>query len=121
MCDIDYDPPQFYTQADRKARKEYRCDECFRKIIKGETYRNHFGVYDNNKGTTFRTCIHCCVAVDWLMKQCNGYTHGNVMYEILEHAEEYRSMYLYRLYVGMNRHWCKFKSFNELMKVPLNN
>jgi hypothetical protein len=105
MCAIeDYDDPSIYCEEVRKAKKEHICSECRRAILKKENYRNVFGVWEN-KPTTFKTCSHCMIPQDWLRKECNGFLHGNLEDEILEHAEEYKKIFLYRWVVGIRRQW----------------
>lgn len=44
MCDCE--SPEVYTEQWPKARKEYRCDECFKPIKKGATYYKFSGKWD---------------------------------------------------------------------------
>ncbi len=59
MCSCeDGDPPEFFTEAKRRARKEHRCDECYRPIAVGDRYQRVSGKWD---GTieSFAICIPC--------------------------------------------------------------
>lgn len=104
MCNIDYDPADFYSSQERKARKNHICSECDREIKRGEKYQNVFGVWWGDT-STFKTCCYCRVAQLWLEKECNGFMHQGLAEEIEEHACEYRSFYLYRLLIGIRKRW----------------
>ena len=104
MCNIDYceSHPSVYRQSYVKARKLHKCSECKGIINPGETYQYTFGKWDDDV-SIFKTCIDCCVPQKWLDKECGGYLHGDLYSEILEHAQEYRKMFLYRWCVEMKR------------------
>lgn len=120
MCRIDFcdDMPSVSSETVRTARKAHRCNECGRDIHPGEQYRSLFQVYDGSPGT-FKTCQHCRVAQTWLIENCGGYMIEDVYSEMKEHAEEYPDMRvpLYRIAVGMKRHWRRFDSAG-LMALP---
>ena len=56
---------QFYNLAKRKAKKEYKCDYCYKIIKKGEIYIYYRNPrYEGLKGKplfyeTFRVCLKC--------------------------------------------------------------
>lgn len=104
MCSLDYDSPLFYRQTYRNARKEHKCSECGRIIMPTEFYQYAIGKWDRAL-SVFKTCINCCVPQKWLLEKCGGYLHGGLYEEILEHAQEYRAMYLYRWAIGMRWKW----------------
>lgn len=60
-CFCDYDPPSFYWQRSRKARKKHECDECGRNIVPGETYEVVTAKWPDysHRPDTFKTCSHC--------------------------------------------------------------
>lgn len=60
-CFCDYDPPSFYFQRERKARKVHTCDECARNIVPGETYEIVTARWPNysDRVDTMKTCSHC--------------------------------------------------------------
>ena len=109
MCAIDYDEPTFYCEKTVISRKDHICCECFRLIRKKESYKNVFGVWEG-KTSVFKTCSNCLIPQEWLRKECNGFLHGNLEDEILEHAEEYRKMFLYRWLIGIRRKWQQGRS-----------
>ena len=61
-CEIDGDfygnAPTVFTEANRKARKQHVCCECFRKIESGETYRDESGMW-GGEFRTYKTCADC--------------------------------------------------------------
>lgn len=121
MCAIDYCDERFSVYWKRwnvTARKEHSCDECNRKIAKGEKYLYAFGVYDGN-GDSYHTCSHCAVAVKWLTDNCGGFLHGGVLEDIEEHINDYPDIRtgLIRLAIGMKRRWRRF-SADALMPIP---
>ncbi len=104
MCAIDYETPLVYYEKDRQSRKEHNCSECQRTIKKKELYRYTFGVWDNQV-STFKTCNNCLIPQEWLRKECGGFLHGNLQDEILEHAHEYKKIFLYRWLIGIKTQW----------------
>lgn len=54
MCES----PATYMMRVRRARKEHRCCECGGKILKGESYNYHSGVWDG-QGRSFKVCVDC--------------------------------------------------------------
>lgn len=49
---------EFSTSVTRKARKDYRCYECYRAISKGSQYHYFSGKYDGYLDQ-YRTCLDC--------------------------------------------------------------
>ncbi len=54
MCEF----PAVYHMTPRRARKEHHCCECRGKILKGESYNYHSGVWDG-QGRSFKVCVDC--------------------------------------------------------------
>ena len=116
MCAIDdAERCDVWNEGDKKARKPHVCSECRREIAKGETYRRIDALYDGH-WTTSRQCQHCRVGADWLSEECGGYLMDGVCEEIHEHAQEYRSLALWRLVAGADRKWKRARG--GLMPVP---
>ena len=86
MCNTDYDYPSVYRKDYIRARKQHTCSECKGYIAPGDTYQYTFGVWDG-RADVFKTCIHCCVPQRWLLEECDGFLHGDLYSEILEHAQ----------------------------------
>lgn len=86
------------------ARKLHSCGECGRTIEAGERYHVDRYVIEGC-AQTHKTCGHCLVARQWLNDHCGGWCYGGVHEDIIEHAEAYRSLPLYRIAVGMRRKW----------------
>jgi hypothetical protein len=64
-----------------------------------------------------KLCQHCQIGADWLREECGGFCQDGVKEEIFEHAQDYRSLSLYRLSVGADRKWQRFDGAG-LMPVP---
>ena len=120
MCNIDYDPPSVSVTTNPTARKPHACAECRREIAPGETYRRNFGVWEG-AANTFKTCAHCCVGQDWLLSNCDGFMHSQLLDEVHEHAEEYPKIRLgmFRLEVGIRRKWTRFDGAGLLPVPPM--
>lgn len=54
----DGEAPSVFTECERKARKQHRCDCCHETIAPGQRYGNTFGVWDGNPETVKR-CSRC--------------------------------------------------------------
>lgn len=111
------EPADVYRDQMHRARKPYRCGECGRDIAPGETYRYTFSVYEGHAGTD-RTCAHCAVMQDWLLRACNGWVFGAVCDDINEHRAEYPALArsLGRLVIGHRRGWRAMRG--GLMPIP---
>lgn len=119
MCRIDgAERAEVHSGHQRKARKLHKCSECRRQINVGETYQYDFTVFEGSPDT-YKTCQHCCVLREWLLKNCGGYIYTEVADEVREHAEEYRylAIPLLRVTAGARRKWKRFGS-DELMPIP---
>lgn len=120
MCRYDGydDSPEVYREEVRTARKKHKCNECGRDIKPGETYENHFYVYDGDPGTV-KICAHCRIAKTWIKVNCGGWVFEQVREEIEEHAKEYPrlALPLLRIAVGMKRRWRRFVG-DTLMPIP---
>lgn len=57
-CSVDWDPPDIYDRAIRKARKEYTCIECRARIEKGQQYEYVRSLFEGS-WETYRTCLPC--------------------------------------------------------------
>ncbi len=106
MCNVDdLDIPDVWREKIIKsARKRHRCYECTRTIEVKESYHYAFGVWDGN-AEEIRTCIHCRMPAKWLITECGTYHLGYLYSEILEHAQEYKSLRLYRWAINMSKQW----------------
>lgn len=94
MCMVDgYDfEGTFLGEETRKARKEHRCEECYRKIQPGEEYRVAKWV-NEGRVESMKMCAHCRVASKWLSDNCGGFVYGGIWEDIEEHIDEYRGVY----------------------------
>ena len=108
--------PEFWSEKMIvSARKEHKCEECGRNIGAGEPYWYGFGKQD---GYTYdsKTCRHCRVIADWLLRNCNGFMYTAMVDDFRNHAEGTVSML--RLVVGARRKWRRFSDPSRLMPVP---
>ena len=88
-CYCDYDPAEFYSSRVCAARKEYRCDECARKILPGEQYEKVTGKWAGTV-STFRTCSHCVDIRQFVENSvpCFCWAHGNTDEDAREAVRE---------------------------------
>lgn len=59
--EVDYDGgdgPEFFQEADHKARKQHKCCECKRTIEPDEVYRKESGRW-NGGFESYKTCLDC--------------------------------------------------------------
>lgn len=121
MCMIDDGEGLSHFSNDqlRTARREHKCKECWRTIAKGEKYFATSGVGDDGFFSS-KTCRHCRVAQEWLMKECRGFYYGAVEEDIQEHISEKSHktpLSLAKIAVGIKRKWKRFYS-DALMAEP---
>lgn len=108
MCRVEWaEPCDVYRDALRVARREHHCGECSAPILPGSKYEDVTMLYDGIWATA-KTCADCVRDRGWLVDQCGGYIHGEVLEELVEHWEEREfgdeaPMVLGRLIVGMRR------------------
>jgi hypothetical protein len=82
MCSEDHDYAEVWCEGTRKARKEHRCEECWRAIPAGTTYVYVSGIYDR---APFSHKIHqACEDLRGFIEDvvCGG--HGQVLIGELE-------------------------------------
>lgn len=106
MCRADDAPwPTVATEKIQKARKEWKCTECYRKIKTGENYELTKGCWDG-RWEQFHTCLHCVSMREWLNTVCSGWEYGGVFDETREHFYDgYKSIQLARLLACMRFKW----------------
>lgn len=104
MCYENDDPAAFYREGDVKARKEHLCSECRRVILEKEIYRRVSALW-GNRISVYKTCSDCLIPQEWLRKECGSFMHENLEDDILEHAIEYRKIFLYRWVIGIRKKW----------------
>jgi hypothetical protein len=113
----DADPYSWHDQEIRTARKQHRCNECFRKIEPKEKYESMCGELNGDFNTS-KTCSHCIEARKWLVRECKGFCWTGVLEDLYEHWDEgnVHTRELGRLIVGMRRKWVNSKG--QLMPLP---
>lgn len=75
---LDYDPVTMLHSERRRARKEHKCNECFRTIFIGERYLNEGILWGDGDGiSTHRVCWHCQVVRQMMMWEEGCYLIGN--------------------------------------------
>lgn len=89
-CYCDYEPSTVYSKTMPIARKQHRCDECFRPIAPGEQYERVFGVWDGD-ASTFRTCAQCLALREYVLAHvpCLCWSHGSMIDDCISTADEY--------------------------------
>lgn len=126
MCMIDnadgYN--EFNYVVRRSARKDHKCNECGRTILKLETYEYTSSLFDGEFSSS-KMCCHCSVAAEWLKNNCGGYLTCGIIEDIEDHIDEYRGVAvcvprLQRLKIGMKRRWTIMRGPNKgnLMPIP---
>ena len=88
-CSCDYDPPSFYSQFLRTARKAHKCEECSGSILPGEKYEYVAGMWDGYFND-FKTCERCVDLRTWTKNNvpCLCWSHGNTIEDCREAVEE---------------------------------
>lgn len=78
-CWCDYDPPEFWSANQRKAKVPHRCDECRAVIQPGEMYEYVSGKWGGYLGC-FHTCSRCVGLRRWVTNNlpCFCWAHGNL-------------------------------------------
>lgn len=123
MCQID-NSETYAVWGHRRiaaSRKDHRCAECYRVISRGEPYERYtggpsFGV--DGGWDVFPVCAHCQVAAQWLVRECRGFVHTQVIEDIQEHAETYRRADLYRLVVSSRKKWIRRGALVPIPPIP---
>lgn len=119
MCMTDDgEPTTFWSETRRQARKNHRCYECGRDIVRGEKYLEVCYMAYGEGWYRNRRCQHCEVGVQWLNNECGGYLSGGVQQDLQDHWDHsLQPPRLGRILVGMRRSWKNFKG-TGLMPVP---
>lgn len=112
MCTDDYEVAKLYSERIIKSKKNHICCECSRKIKSGERYRYVFVVDDSVKPCVFKTCHNCIVPQDWIREKCGGFAHTRLHEEVIEHAMEYRKIFLYKWAIKIKNKWEKLRKNN---------
>lgn len=92
-CDnyyADYGLPLVYKALRLKARKDHKCDECFKPIRSGENYE-FVRVLWRDKFEVIRTCERCLELRDFVVSRvpCSCWPHHNMIEDLIESAREY--------------------------------
>ena len=84
-CYCDYEPAEFYSSEIRKAKKQYRCEECSGFIIPGEQSEYVAAKWDG-QFSQFRTCMRCVDLRTWVKNNipCVCWAHGNMIPDLEE-------------------------------------
>lgn len=99
-----------------RARKERQCEECGRKIERGEVYSSYFGTWEGEAFTN-TACAHCAAARRILAELDDYYWesyYGGLTAALSEAWREHIS--IARLHVGTSQQW-RFKS-GLMMPIP---
>ncbi len=121
MCYCDFDPNKVDHDERVKARNEYECAECGRKIAKGETYEKHTMLSRDGGWSSYRWCLHCAVArpIASDLADCHCWFFTQLWDGLREHAQDERDMQLIRLVKGADRGWTYQRGPHKGQLVPL--
>ena len=88
-CVCDYDPAEFYSATIRRARKQYKCEECCGIILPGDQYEYVVGRWDGYLDQ-YKTCSRCVDLRTWVKNNipCVCWAHGNLHEDLRESVEE---------------------------------
>lgn len=75
-----------FNSCERRAAKDHRCGECGRTIVKGERYAWAKGLFDGH-WSTYRTCLQCEAAKQWLLAVCSGYFFEMTTEDLRNHVD----------------------------------
>jgi hypothetical protein len=113
MCMVDYGGTGSWLQEPHevRARKDHRCDNCWRQIVKGESH--HTGVWKESGEDgllAFRYCVFCVTAGWWLDRVCGGHLWGGtaISDDLSEHwleETQFRCRSFALLLAAMGRRW----------------
>jgi RNase P subunit RPR2 len=90
-CYCDYDQPEFYSaRIIKKARKQFKCDECGGPILPGDSYELVAAKWEGDF-STIHTCEMCHDLRVWVKNNvpCLCIMHGNMdeeMRDAIQHA-----------------------------------
>lgn len=84
--DCDYDSNEFYSEGQRRARKQYKCCECSAPILPGELYQYAVGKSDGDMFTA-RTCAVCAEIRKAFC--CDGWIFGELWESVTEQLFPY--------------------------------
>ena len=116
MCmidDADY-TVDVLAETRPRAKVAHRCAECRREIAPGETYLRETFLDEDREMVTHKTCAHCQIVREWLLRECGGWLYSGIAEDIGDHAGY--GMPVARLVVGINRQW--YRIDGSLMPVP---
>jgi len=92
-CDCDYgDPAAWYRVEDRKARKQWECEECGLIIRPGDAYRFETGMW-GGLVSQHRCCESCADLSDSLRDLGFCLYWGNLNEDYQEYLHEYKTHY----------------------------
>lgn len=77
----DYDPVTLLGSAERTARKEHRCGECGRQILRGETYKVDTYVFEGSF-ESHKICRHCLDVRHYFDLTRRGWAYGMLLEDL---------------------------------------
>ena len=89
-CYCDYEAPSICHEATPIARKNHRCTECGRAILKGDRYEYTWGIWGGD-AQEFKTCQRCIALRDFVKAHvpCLCDVLGGLIEECMETARGY--------------------------------
>lgn len=77
----DYDPVTLLGSVERTARKEHRCKECGRQILRGETYKVDAYVFEG-RFESHKICQHCLDVRRYFDLNRRGWAYGMLLEDL---------------------------------------
>lgn len=118
MFDGNDDYSTIWDEQHRTARVAHCCEECGRRIERGERYLYVSSLFEG-KWDHFRFCAHCQVCQAWLRRECGGFLVYGVAEDLGQHWDDNpicRTTELLLLVTGIGWKW-RYRE-GELMPVP---
>lgn len=78
MCQADFDPPKFLLERWRKARKPWRCDDCWYQGPPGTRYLQVTGKWDLHV-SSYKRCELCNELADLVDKADCSWAYGSLI------------------------------------------
>lgn len=89
----------------QRAKKEHECGECGRIILPKEEYESAGGPAEDGNWETYKTCMFCLAAREWLARICSTWIYNDILDDLEEHQRDGYGNKLTWLVALMRREW----------------